>query len=459
MPEVPEHVLKVKEMLEKSLGFDDPNKAIETGYWGVGIGMDGNEPVIVVYYDESIKKRDVQLLGAYEYGGKVVRVKVIKAKIPSALPYYRPSIWRRIKQKLRRFFGPKQTSCFTSKVRPLEAGTSVCDCALTACSSTGPFIDLDTGQVAWVTAAHCTKWIATCQDGSNVIGRPFCQPGPYDGGTYPSDWIGNSYKATPNFWQSVPISTDTIAIKLNEGVQVSTYICGTKEYFGKPIYLNGKYRTPNPGEQICKSGRTTYVQCGTVQSVHTTVIVNYNCFIRNVNDVIITTPILQPGDSGSVGFATDGTFLGLGFAGSDELSAFIDPNEIANTLHLVPYGGAPPSPTPTPTPTPSPSPTPTPTPTPTPPPPPAPPPSPPPTPPPTPTPSPSPPPVPPWQIVCQIGCAMCNYVNQQCDCNKYIEVTKVGDGKYEVIIKTTTDSQCVAGCLGCTILNLVCCGS
>ncbi len=270
MPEVPEHVLKVKEMLEKALGFDDPNKAIETGYWGVGIGMDGNEPVIIVYYDESIKKREVQLLGAYEYGGKVVKVKVVKAKMLSALPYYKPSIWVRLKQKISRFFGVDQASCFTSKVRPLEAGTSVCDCALTACSSTGPFIDLDTGQVAWVTAAHCTKWIATCQDGSNVIGRPFCQPGPYDGGTYPSDWIGNSYKATPNFWEPVSTTTDTIAIKLNEGIQVSTYICGTKEFFGKPVYLNGKYRTPNPSEQICKSGRTTYVQCGTVQSVHTT---------------------------------------------------------------------------------------------------------------------------------------------------------------------------------------------
>jgi len=65
MPEIPEHVLKVKEMIEKSLGFDDPSKAIETGYWGVGIGIDGGEPVIVVYYDESIKKRDVQLLSAY----------------------------------------------------------------------------------------------------------------------------------------------------------------------------------------------------------------------------------------------------------------------------------------------------------------------------------------------------------------------------------------------------------
>jgi hypothetical protein len=200
-----------------------------------------------------------------------------------------------------------------------------------------------------------------------------------DGGII-GDEIGKVYKATPNFWQPVDTTTDTVAIKLNQGIQVSNYICGSREYFGHEVYLNGKYRTPDVGETICHSGRTTGIQCGAVQAIHASILVNYNCFTRTVNDVIITTPILQPGDSGSVGFSEDGTFLGQGFAGSDELSAFIDPNEIANVLHLVPYGGQP-----TPTPSPSPSPT------------------------------PPPPPIPP-EYLCQIACLMCQYVQSTCNC-------------------------------------------
>jgi len=442
VPDIPQELIQLKDRLRSEVIHP------ETGYWGVGISKDGDEYVLVLYFDKSRAKRQVYVASTYSVGGRQFRVKVVEASMLKILPAKpeKQSILARIESFFRKVCLKKKplstqlAPCFRAKDRPLIAGASVCDCGVYgACSSTGPFIDKDTGEVVWVTCAHCTKFVETCQDGSNVIGRPMCQPSPLDGGTV-SDEIGVVYKATPNFWQPVDETTDTVAIKLNQGIQVSNYICGSREYFGHEVYLNGKYRTPDVGETICHSGRTTGIKCGTVQAIHASILVDYDCFTRRVDNVIITTPILQPGDSGSVGFDTDGTFLGLGFAGSDELSAFIDPNEIANTLHLVPYGGAPPSPTPTPTPTPSPTPTPTPS--------------------PSPTPTPTPPPTPqPWQIVCQIGCTMCNYINQQCDCNKYIEVTKVGDGKYEVIIKTTTDSQCVAGCLGCTILNLVCCGS
>ena len=439
VPDIPQELIQLKDRLRSEVIHP------ETGYWGVGISKDGDEYVLVLYFDKSRAKRQVYVASTYSVGGRQFRVKVVEASMLKILPAKpeKQSILARIESFFRKVCLKKKplstqlAPCFRAKDRPLIAGASVCDCGVYgACSSTGPFIDKDTGEVVWVTCAHCTKFVETCQDGSNVIGRPMCQPSPLDGGTV-SDEIGVVYKATPNFWQPVDETTDTVAIKLNQGIQVSNYICGSREYFGHEVYLNGKYRTPDVGETICHSGRTTGIKCGTVQAIHASILVDYDCFTRRVDNVIITTPILQPGDSGSVGFSEDGTFLGQGFAGSDELSAFIDPNEIANTLHLVPYGGAPP---PTPTPTPSPTPTPTPS--------------------PSPTPTPTPPPTPqPWQIVCQIGCTMCNYINQQCDCNKYIEVTKVGDGKYEVIIKTTTDSQCVAGCLGCTILNLVCCGS
>ena len=382
MPEVPQELLQLRDRLKAEVIHP------ETGYWGVGISKDGDEYVLVLYFDKSRAKRQVYVANAYSVGDRQFKVKVVEAKMLTILPAKpeKQSVLTKIESFFRKIchkakpLSAQLASCFRSKDRPLLAGASIGDCGvLGACSSTGPFIDKDTGEVVWVTCAHCTKFVETCQDGNNVIGRSMCQPAPLDGGVL-DDEVGKVYKATPNFWQPVDTTTDTVAIKLNQGIQVSNYICGSREYFGHEVYLNGKYRTPDVGETICHSGRTTGIQCGTVQAIHASILVNYNCFTRTVDDVIITTPILQPGDSGSVGFSEDGTFLGQGFAGSDELSAFIDPNEIANVLHLVPYGGQP-----TPTPSPSPSPT------------------------------PPPPPIPP-EYLCQIACLMCKYVQSTCNC-------------------------------------------
>ena len=404
MAEVPQELMQLKEKIKADVVNPD------TGYWGIGIGKDDDEYVLVLYYDKARARKQIYVANTYSIGEKQFKVKVVEAKMLSILPSKSKSNAKKSAfSRLMSFFrkackGVKAQldlpKCFKSKDRPLLPGASVGDCGvLGACSSTGPFIDRDTGEIVWVTCAHCTKFVETCLDGNNVMDRPMCQPAPLDGGIL-GDEIGKVYKVTPNFWQPVDETTDTVAIKLNQGIQVSNYICGSKEHFGHEVSLNGEYRTPDVGETICHSGRTTGIQCGTVQSIHASILVNYDCFTRTVNDVIITSPIIEPGDSGSVGFNEDGTFLGQGFAGSEELSAFIDPNEIANVLHLVPYGG---QPTPTPTPSPSPTPLPTPSPSPS------------PSPSPTPTPSPTPPPIPP-EYLCQIACLMCQYVQSTCNC-------------------------------------------
>ncbi len=289
--------------------------------------------------------------------GVNVEVKVINSKQPSIKPFFRPveSV-------------ESLPPCFKSVDRPLMPGASVCDCEATACSSTGPFIDMDTGEVVWVTAAHCSKFIETCSgDGDSVLNRPFSQPSPFDGGSCPSDVIGYSYKATPNFWDpnTQNATTDTIAIKLNPGITVTNYVCGSREALGKDVYLNGNYRVPRINDVICHAGRTTGVKCGVVTAINVTALVNYGCFSRVLENLIASSPILQPGDSGSVAFDPNtGDFLGEGFAGSDNVSLFINPYEIVKVLHLVPW--APPSPSPSPSPTPTPTPTPSPTPSPSP---------------------------------------------------------------------------------------------
>ncbi len=75
-----------------------------------------------------------------------------------------------------------------------------------------------------------------------------------------------------------------------------------------------------PGMNVIKSGRTSGVTTGTVQSVNTTVFVNYGTCgtARFVRQVVVTPgDFIQPGDSGSV--ALDSSTMkpvGLVFAGS-----------------------------------------------------------------------------------------------------------------------------------------------
>ena len=315
-------LIKVKEALFKELVLPG-----DTGFWGVGIG--NNE--VILYYDKAKAKRQVVVASTYSIGDEAVSVRVVESPMPSILPNFRKAA------------KPLEglPSCFTAVDRPLQAGASVCDCSLDgACSSTGPFIDLDTGEVVWVTCAHCTLFSQNCDGEQSVIGRPMSQPSPGDGGQCPMTLIGTVYKATPNFWANQPATTDTVAIRLLPGISVSTKICGTDSLPNGPVYLSGRYRVPNVNDTICKAGRTTGVQCGTVQSIHASAMVDYGCFVRQVDDVIITTKILEAGDSGSIGFDPNtGDFLGQGFAGSDQVSLFISPEQIYKVLHLVPYGG------------------------------------------------------------------------------------------------------------------------
>lgn len=92
---------------------------------------------------------------------------------------------------------------------------------------------------------------------------------------------------------------------------------------------------PAVGTVVTKTGRTTGTNTGTVQALNATVTVNYgNSGSARFVGQIVTTEMLSPGDSGSVGHLSDGRPFGLGFAGSSSSSVYNPIGEVFEALQL-----------------------------------------------------------------------------------------------------------------------------
>ena len=82
--------------------------------------------------------------------------------------------------------------------------------------------------------------------------------------------------------------------------------------------------SPVKGHAVSKSGRTSGITTGTVTDTDVTIQVNYSNnpaapIMATMTGQILTTPMMQPGDSGSVMLDGD-KVVALGFAGSDQVS-------------------------------------------------------------------------------------------------------------------------------------------
>jgi hypothetical protein len=85
-------------------------------------------------------------------------------------------------------------------------------------------------------------------------------------------------------------------------------------------------------DAVKKSGRTTGVNHGTVIGVEGVANVGYGDKIAMFEDQIVTTPIAQGGDSGSMVLNENDEVIGHLFAGSDTLTIV---NKIANTIEAL----------------------------------------------------------------------------------------------------------------------------
>lgn len=270
------------------------------GVQGVGIGSASPQKRINVYVIEltpEIEEEIPKTIGGYP-------VRLIESGRFKALTLMKPQL------KLK----PKAEPIRTQKVRPAVGGVSIGHYQITA-GTLGAVIN---GYI--LSNNHVLANASTLEHPKANIGDAILQPGPYDGG----------------------VETDQIAtlhsyILLSEAEQNLVDMAWAKplnpaDVVEGEIYGIGKIAgviDPQIDMQVQKSGRTSGLTQGKIIDVNATTTVDYDGVQIQFRDQVITSYMMDPGDSGSVGLDMENNLWGLGFAGSNELTVF---NKISNVF-------------------------------------------------------------------------------------------------------------------------------
>lgn len=193
--------------------------------------------------------------------------------------------------------------------------------------------------------------LADSNDGT--IGQAIIQPGKADGGRVGADTVGFLLDFERIYWQpKYKNYIDAAIAKLSDNSIMSPEIYQIGQ-------ANGEVEA-RVGQEVRKSGRTTGLNTGAVQAIHSVVEVYYSQTDKaTFHDQIIFGPISKPGDSGSLILEKNSQkAVALLFAGSDKITIG---NPIGKVLARFNLTWKPLAPTLTPTPTITRTPTPTPT--------------------------------------------------------------------------------------------------
>jgi hypothetical protein len=190
------------------------------------------------------------------------------------------------------------------KVRPMQRlnpGTSI-GIAQRGTGTLGAVVQDDQGALYGLTNNHVAADSNRVLAGSTQI----LSPGPADGaGTR----IGNLARFEP-IWFNRPNLVDAALVRLNPGISA-----------GDTPAIPRRVVTAGIGWNVQKHGRTTGHNWGTVLARGVTVDVDFGSQgVARFVDQVLTTPMLWPGDSGSVLLTSGGFPCALGFAGSDTVS-------------------------------------------------------------------------------------------------------------------------------------------
>ncbi|MGC9050319.1 trypsin-like serine protease [Pyrobaculum sp.] len=218
----------------------------------------------------------------------------------------------------------------TGRFRPVIAGVSAAAATSTACTIGGMFKDEYTGQEVIVTCAHCTGRMDFVCELSSTVGNAYLQPSPVDGGAYPGDVVGRvSWASTLG---STEVELDVAKILPNPGVELENIVASLNVpirgyYFASPTDV---------GLTVYKSGRTTGVTRGFLYALGGVVKVNYGaCGTSIVKGAIVTSRLIERGDSGAPVITPDGGLVGIAFATSDSYSFLMPASKLAS-LGLTP---------------------------------------------------------------------------------------------------------------------------
>lgn len=223
----------------------------------------------------------------------------------------------------------------TRRLRPAPCGVSIGHYRVTAGTLGAVVQDRKTGEWLVLSNNHVLANGSDGRDGRAQVGDPVLQPGSHDGGELERDRFGRLVRFVPlrrpaarrPLWRrllgpliggsagssgEVTNRIDAALAKPDDRAYLSPEIMGVGRLHG--------LAQAQPGMRVVKSGRTTGVTHGEVQSIHVTMMV----YLNDAEPVwfeeqILTTPMVEGGDSGAL-LLSDRRAVGLLFAGSDRAS-------------------------------------------------------------------------------------------------------------------------------------------
>lgn len=173
----------------------------------------------------------------------------------------------------------------------------------------GGLVEDEMGNLYALTNNH----VAAASNLARVL-TPIHSPGPADG---LGAQIGELDRFQPIYFDRVNL-IDAALVRLREPV----------EPFAEPETITGRV-----GWWVQKTGRTSGHTWGTVLARNATVDIDFGSQgVARFSGQIITEPMLEPGDSGSVILSRSGYPIALGFAGSSAVSIHNPINLVLRTL-------------------------------------------------------------------------------------------------------------------------------
>lgn len=212
----------------------------------------------------------------------------------------------------------------TDRIRPAPGGVSCGAPQITAGTLGCKAIDRKTGETLGLSNAHVlfSPWGTSpgAPKGNSVL-----QPGKYDGGIDPLDKIGELERWVP--------------VKLEPEENLIDAALFKSDQLSKEILDVGEIESPVPpavGMNILKSGRTSALTYGKIFDVNATVKVSGDGDCLFKDQIIVDSPLLSPGDSGSLVLNADTLrTVGLGFAGSESMSIINKASHVENLLDIA----------------------------------------------------------------------------------------------------------------------------
>lgn len=156
------------------------------------------------------------------------------------------------------------------------------------------------------------------------------QPSRFDGGKLPCDEIARLDRFIPiEFEPPLPRHAHDNVVDAALAEATSTRVAPGVRGFRRLVARPGQL--PRIGAPVAKTGRATGMTTGRIIGVYATVDIRYGTRVARFHDQIVTTPMIEPGDSGALLVGHDHVPIGLLSAGSTGAS-FANPIERVSAL-------------------------------------------------------------------------------------------------------------------------------